>query len=224
MVELTAFAVGSKPAFRVLAEDLDARLALETRFRAVDHLDFFDEAVALEREPLGAAVLLDLGVDDQIIRFAVGVDDLQVFDEDVVVEHTQPDLVELADFRADANDVAVNAEADILRAEQNIAEFGDGTGLGCRRCGLGGLGVDRGRRLRGRRSSGALSSCAFAGLEAVNFKHGGTRLCGNNAEVDLINEAVFAAGVDRTGALAFVQDDFAVFVVNGAIGVKHLDT
>ena len=46
---------------------------------------------------------------------------LQVGDEDLVLQDAQPDAVELADFGADADDVAVDEEADVLHAEQHLA-------------------------------------------------------------------------------------------------------
>ena len=74
LLYLRALAVGAEPAVGVLAEHLHARLALEVGPRAVDQLELLDEVVAVQGDPIGLAVGVDLGVGQQRLHVAVLVD------------------------------------------------------------------------------------------------------------------------------------------------------
>src|SRR5690606_3324033 len=65
LIVLAALAIRAEPIWSVVAIDLHARHPLEGRARAVAHLDFADEPVSLDRQPVGAGILLEVGIDSQ---------------------------------------------------------------------------------------------------------------------------------------------------------------
>ena len=107
-------------AARVLTEDFDPRLTIKTWARPADYLDFLDEPIPSEIDPVRARVLGDVGIDSERVTLAIGVNGLEFVDLNLVIDHTQADLRKLAGLVADADHVPARQEANVLCSEQNV--------------------------------------------------------------------------------------------------------
>ena len=99
--------------------DGDRRLAAEAGPRAIDELDAIDRAIAADEiERPRAAARADELADAEILWGPVEEDDPEIQELDIVAGDFERDLLEAALAAADADDVAIDAEADLLLAEQ----------------------------------------------------------------------------------------------------------